>query len=78
MRIIPRSFQLVTRKTILREIEELNGFIIGSHNVTNLRYAHDTLLIADSEEKMQALPDRVIVESGKMGLTQIRKRLNTW
>ena len=40
-------------ETILREIEDLNGFIISGHNVTNLRYADDTMLIADSEEKIQ-------------------------
>ena len=62
------------REKILREIEDLNGFIISGHNVTNLRYADDTMLIADSEERIQALLDRVIVESEKMGLTLNKKK----
>ena len=64
----PDLFNLY-REKVLREIEDLNGFIISGHNVTNLRYADDTMLIADSEEKIQALPDRVIVESKKIWLT---------
>ena len=73
MRIIPDLFNLCS-ETILREIEDLNCFIISGHNVTDLRYADDTLLIADSEEKIHALLDRVIVESGKMGLTLNQKK----
>ena len=44
-------------ETILREIEDLNGYILSGRNVTNLRYVDDTLLIADSEEQIQALSD---------------------
>ena len=63
----PDLFNLYS-ETVLREIEDLNGLIISGHNVTNLRYADDTILIAVSEEKIQTLLDRVIVESEKMGL----------
>ena len=52
----------------------INAFIISGHNVTNLLYADDTILIADSEEKIQALLAGVIVESGKMGLTLNQKK----
>ena len=38
---------------ILRELEGMEGFIIGGHNLNNLRYADDTVLIAQSEEKLQ-------------------------
>ena len=69
----PDLFNLYS-ETILREIKDLNGFIISGHNVTNLRYADDTMLIADSEEKIQALLDRVTVESEKMGLTLNQKK----
>ena len=37
-------------------------------NINNLRYADDTGCIADSNEKMQKILDRVILESEKMGL----------
>ena len=47
----PDLFNLYS-ETISREIEELNGFIISGHNVTNLRHADDTTIVADSEEKI--------------------------
>ena len=37
-------------------------------NINNLRYADDTALIADSNEKLQKSLDRVVLESEKMGL----------
>ena len=35
------------------------GCVVGGENVNNLRYADDTALIAESEEKLQALVDNV-------------------
>ena len=52
----PDLFNLYN-ETISREIEDLNGFILSGRNVTNLRYVDETLLIADSEEQIQALSD---------------------
>ena len=37
-------------------------------NVNNLRYAHDTTLMAESEEELQSLLMRVKEESEKVGL----------
>ena len=45
---------------ILRELEGMEGFIIGGHNLNNLRYADDTVLIAQSEEKLQNLLTKVV------------------
>ena len=56
----PDLFNLYS-ETIVREIEDLNG-------------VDDTMLIADAEEKIQALLDRVIVESEKMALTLNQKK----
>ena len=54
---------------ILRELEGMVGFKVGGHNFNNLRYADDTVLIAQSEEKLQRLLDKVVEESKKKGLT---------
>ena len=54
---------------ILRSIHDLPGFIVGGYNLNNLRYADDTVLIADSQEKLQALLDRVVEASKEKGLT---------
>ena len=54
------------------ELEGLQGFSIGRHNINNLRYADDTVLLAELEEKLQDLLNKVIVESKeskKKGLT---------
>ena len=41
---------------------------IAGRNISNLRYADDTTLMAESEEKLKSLLIRVKEESGKAGL----------
>jgi len=53
---------------ILRELDKENGFQIGGHNITNIRYADDTVLLAESVEELQRLLDVVVEESEKKGL----------
>ena len=54
---------------ILRELEKENGLRIGGHNITNIRYADDTVLLAESEEDLQRLLDVVVQESERKGLS---------
>ena len=44
------------------------GLAVGGNNINNLRYADDTVLIATSEEQLQVLVDKVVLESAKKGL----------
>ena len=44
------------------------GIKIARRNINNLRYADDTTLMAESEEKLKSLLIRVKEESGKAGL----------
>ena len=44
------------------------GIKIARININNPRYADDTTLMAESEEKLQSLLMKVRVESGKVGL----------
>ena len=53
---------------IMREIKDLEGIRIGGKNITNVRYADDTALIADSEVKLQSLVDCLVRESNRKGL----------
>ena len=44
------------------------GIKIARRNINNLRYADDTILMAESEEELKSLLMKVKVESGKVGL----------
>ena len=61
-------------EVIMREIEMLEGLSIGGRNTNNLRYADDTVLIADSEDKLQALVDEVNAASEEKGLKINREK----
>ena len=45
------------------------GIKIARRNINNLRYADDTTLMAESEEKLKSLLMKVKEESEKVGLT---------
>ena len=44
------------------------GFKIARRNINNLRYADDTILMAESEEELKSLLMTVKEESEKVGL----------
>ena len=44
------------------------GIKISGRNINNLRYAHDTTLMADSEEELKSLLMKVKEENEKVGL----------
>ncbi|GFR99128.1 endonuclease-reverse transcriptase [Elysia marginata] len=63
----PDLFNLYS-ETILRNLESNPGLKIGGRMINNLRYADDTVLVAENEEDLQNLLDIVVCESKKMGL----------
>ena len=46
----------------MRELDDMDGFRIGGTVVNNLRYADDTVTIAESEEQLQRLMNVVVTE----------------
>ena len=44
------------------------GIKIAGRNINNLRYAHDTTLMAESEEELKSLLMKVKEETEKVGL----------
>ena len=44
------------------------GIKIAGRNISSLRYANDTILMAESEEKLKSLLMKVKEESEKVGL----------
>ncbi|GFS25466.1 endonuclease-reverse transcriptase [Elysia marginata] len=63
----PDLFNLYS-ETILRNLESNPGLKIGGRMINNLRYADDTVLVAENEEDLQNLLDIVVRGSKKMGL----------
>ena len=47
----------------MREIEDMGGFRICGKVVKNIRYADDTVILAESEQQLQQLINTVVTES---------------
>ena len=54
------------------------GIKIAGRNINNLRYADDTILMAESEEQLKSLLMKVKKESEKAGLKSTFKKLRSW
>ena len=54
------------------------GIKIAGRNITNLRYADDTTLMAESEEELKSLLMKVKEESEKVGLKLNIRKLRSW
>ncbi|GFS03660.1 endonuclease-reverse transcriptase [Elysia marginata] len=64
----PDLFNLYS-EMILRELDNIQGIGLGGHNINNMRYADDTVLIAQSEQSLQKMLDIVVKESEIKGLS---------
>ena len=60
------------RNTGLEEAQA--GIKISGRNISNLRYADDTTLMAESEEELKSLLMKVKAECEKVGLNLIKLR----
>ena len=65
--VSPVMFNLYTEH-IFREPNHIPGVKINGYNINNLRYADDTVLIAEDEARLQDLVTAVKYESEKCGL----------
>ena len=54
------------------------GIRIAGRNINNLRYADDTTLMAESEEKLKSLLIKVKEKSEKVGLSSTFRKLKSW
>ena len=54
------------------------GIMIAGRNITNFRYADDTTLIEESEEKLKSLFMKVKEEREKVGLKPTFKNQRSW
>ena len=72
----PSLFNIYT-ENIFKEFEELPGIKLFGEYINNLRYADDTVLLAESEEELQVLVDAVKEGSRKYGLEMNTKKTKT-
>ena len=63
----PDLFSLYSQAA-MDEMADLESMKVGGMNINNIRYADDTVLIADTEEKLQRLVDRLDEECRGVGL----------
>ena len=54
------------------------GIKIAGRNINNLRYADDTILMAESEEELKGLLMQVKGESEKVGLKLNIQKIRSW
>ena len=58
--------------------KEQTGIKIDGENISNLRYADDTTLTAESEEELKSLLLQVKEESKKVGLKLNIQKTGSW
>ncbi|GFR79706.1 retrovirus-related Pol polyprotein LINE-1 [Elysia marginata] len=63
----PSLFNLYT-EYIFREIDDVPGLKVNGENINNLRYADDTVLLAESENDLQNLVTIIEEKSEQYGL----------
>ena len=54
------------------------GIKIAGRNISNLRYADDTTLMAESEEELKSLLMKAKVESEKVALSSTFRKQRSW
>ena len=54
------------------------GIKIAGRNINDLRYADDTILMAESEEELKSLLMKVKVEIEKVGLKLTFRKRRSW
>ena len=58
--------------------EAQTGSEIAGRNIKNLRYADDTILMAESKEKLKSLLMKMKEESEKAGLKLNIQKIRSW
>ena len=68
--------EYIMRNPGLEEVQA--GIKIAGRNINNLKYADDTIVMAESEEELKSLLMKVKEESEKVGLKLNIRKLRSW
>ena len=75
LKIFPQFIVIHTVKYFSAVNEAEAGIKIGRRNISNLRYADDTTLMAESEEELKSLLMKMKEESQRVGLKLSIKKI---
>ena len=64
-------------EVIFRAIENEPGINIGGQNINNLRYADDTVLLAESEDQLKSILQKVNEKGKEFGMRMNAKKTKT-
>ena len=61
-------FNIYTEYLIRQALEDGKGININGQNITNIRYADDTIILAESEQQLQHMIDKLGVTCEQYGM----------
>ena len=66
------------KEYLIREaLEDEKGININGQNITNIRYADDTIILADSEQQLQRMIDKLDATCEQYGMAMNAKKTKT-
>ena len=51
----------------IKEVSDMEGIWINRENISKIKYADDTVLIADVERKLQDIVNKIVTENERFG-----------
>ncbi|GFR82438.1 endonuclease-reverse transcriptase [Elysia marginata] len=73
----PSLFNLYSEYLLQEAISETSGILINGVNIHNIRYADDTVILAESEEQLQAMLDSIVDKCKEYGMEIKAKKTKT-
>ncbi|GFR99130.1 endonuclease-reverse transcriptase [Elysia marginata] len=75
--VSPSLFNLYKEYLLQEGISEKSGIIINGVNINNIRYANDIVIVAESEEQLQAMLDCIVDKCKEYGMEINAKKTKT-
>ena len=70
-------FNMYKEYLIREPLEEEKGINTNGQNITNIRYADDTIILAESEQQLQSMIDKLDATCEQYGMTMNAKKTKT-
>ena len=73
----PCLFNIYTEYLIREVLENGGGININGQNITNIRYVDDTIILAESEQQLQRMIDKLDATCEQYGMAMNAKKTKT-